>query len=95
MLSAETSALVAGGMRAPAAAQPTPVMVRVLRPVMVGGQRIEPGTDLAVDHWFAADLVTAGKAERVPAPPAAAAPAPIPPPAAPKVAAKEKPRAQQ
>jgi hypothetical protein len=93
MLSAETSALVAGGMRAPATAQNKPVAVRVLRPVMVAGQRIEPGAELVVEHWFAADLVTAGKAERVTAP-AAVAPTPIPPPTASK-AAKEKPRAQQ
>lgn len=72
MLSAETSALVAGGMRAPATA--SPVQVRVVRAVMWAGQRAEPGTVLSVDRWQAAELVTAGKAERVPAPAAAAQP---------------------
>lgn len=92
MISAETSALVAGA-QAPAARSPAPVTVRLLRAVMVDGQRIEPATDLTVDRWMAADLITAGKAERVatptlpPSPPDSAAVA--------KPPAKEKSRAQQ
>jgi hypothetical protein len=74
MVSAETSALVAGAIRAPAAAAPT-VTVRVLRGVMVGGLRIEPGAEIPVERWLAAELVTAGKAERIAAP---AAPEPKP-----------------
>ena len=63
MISAETSALVAGGLRAPAAARP--VTLRVLRGVVIAGARVEPGAEIAVDKWFAAELVTAGKAERI------------------------------
>lgn len=86
MISAETSALVAGGLRAPASQSPAPVAVRVLRAVMLDGQRVEPGTELDVDRWLAAELITAGKAERVTPTAPAAAPAPKP---------KEKQRAQQ
>lgn len=86
MISAETSALVAGGMRAPAAAAVPAVTLRLLRGVMVGGRRIEPGAEIAVDKWFAAELVTAGKAERIADRP------PTPEPAKPK---KEATRAQQ
>ena len=90
MLSAETSALVAGGMRAPATATAPQVTVRVLRAVMVGGKRIDPGTELAVDRWFAAELLSAGKAERL------ADAAPHPPELKPAAkAAKEKHRAEQ
>jgi hypothetical protein len=49
---------------------------------------VEPGAQIAVDKWFAAELVSAGKAERIAAPAAT-----DPKPAA--KAAKEKPRAQQ
>jgi hypothetical protein len=91
MLSAETSALVAGGMRAPATAADLPVTVRVVRPVMWGGSRQEIGTEISVHRWQAADLITAGKAERI-APQAAAA---TPPPAPAPKAAKEKSRAEQ
>lgn len=91
MLSAETSALVSGGMRAPAVAAAPPVAVRVLRPFMWGGQRVEVDAEISVDRWQAAELVTAGKALRI----APAAAAPTPTPAATKPPAKEKPRAQQ
>jgi hypothetical protein len=79
MLSTANNALVAGGMRAPAAAPAAPLLLRVVRAVMVGGVRAEPGQTLAVDRWLAAELVSAGKAERI-----APAPAAIPeaPPAA-------------
>jgi hypothetical protein len=87
MLSADTSALVAGSPQAPAAAG-TAVTLRVLRGVMVAGQRVEPGAQIAVDKWFAAELVSAGKAERVAAPAATE-----PKPAA--KAAERKTRAQQ
>lgn len=86
MLSAETSALVAGGMRAPATA-PAPVALRVLRAVMVAGARVEPGSEISVERWFAAELITAGKAEKIE--PAATVPTPA------AKAAKEKTRAQQ
>jgi hypothetical protein len=92
MLSAETSALVAGGMRAPATQQPARVTVRVVRAVMWGGQRIEPGQTLTVLPWQAAELVTAGKAERA-AP--AAPPTPSDNPQAAKAATKEKTHAQR
>ena len=86
MISAETSALVAGGMRAPATAPAKPVAVRVLRAYMVAGKCINVGTELAIDRSFAASLISAGKVERIdtPAPEQTAA-----------KAAKEKPRAQQ
>lgn len=67
MLSADTNALVAGSPQAPAAAG-TAVALRIVRAVMVAGQRVEPGAQIAVDKWFAAELVSAGKAERVAAP---------------------------
>ena len=86
MVSAETSALVAGALRAPAAAAAPAVTLRVLRGVMVAGKRIEPGAEITADKWFAAELVTAGKAERI-----AALSAQEPTPAA--KAAKEKTRA--
>ena len=65
MISAETSALVAGGNRAPAAPA-KPVMVRVLRAFMADGQRVEVGAEVPVAAAFAAELVAAGKAERAP-----------------------------
>lgn len=89
MLSAETSALVAGASQVPAASSPS-VAVRVLRAVMVAGQRVEPGAQIAVDKWFAAELVSAGKAERIEPPVASAS---VPTPAV--KAAERKPRAQQ
>ena len=93
MLSAETSALVAGGMRAQPPAASPPVLLRVVRPVMVGGLRVEPGQTLSVDKWFAAELITAGKAERIA--PSAAAPPPPKPPAASPPNRKEKPHVEQ
>lgn len=87
MISAETSALVAGGMRAPATAPAQPVALRVLRAYMVAGQCIAAGTELRVDRWLAAELISAGKAERIDAPASDTTPA--------AKAAKEKPRAQQ
>jgi hypothetical protein len=92
VLTAETSALVAGGMRAPAAQQPSWVTVRVVRAVMWGGQRVEPGESLTVLPWQAAELVTAGKAERA-AP--VAPPVPSEPTQAAKAAPKEKTHAQR
>jgi hypothetical protein len=86
VISAETSALVAGGMRAPAAAPAKPVAVRVLRAYMVAGKCIDVGTELAIGRAFAAELVSAGKVERID-------PAVLEQTAA--KAAKEKPRAQQ
>ena len=71
MLSAETSALVAGAMRAPAAAAPR-VAVRVLRPFMWAGKRVEPGAVLEVERHLASELVNANKAERAVLPPPAA-----------------------
>jgi len=90
MLSAETSALVAGGgIRPPAPAAPR-IALRVVRAVMWGGQRVEVGGEITADRYEAAELVTAGKAERIAAAPSAAAP--TQPAAKPP---KEKPRAQQ
>lgn len=87
MLSADNSALVAGGAATPAGSA---VTVRIVRAVMLGGRCIGPGIEVAVDRHMAAQLVTSGKAERVAAP---AQPAPETKPAA--KPAKEKPRAQQ
>lgn len=84
MISAETSALVAGGMRPPASRPPAPVSVRIVRAVMLGGKRVEPGTVLDLPPATVAELLSAGKAERA----AAAAPAASLKPAA-KKAAKE------
>jgi hypothetical protein len=93
MLSTANNALVAGGMRAPAAAPAAPLLLRVVRAVMVGGVRAEPGQTLAVDRWLAAELVSAGKAERIA--PSAAAPPPPKPPAASPPNRKEKPHVEQ
>lgn len=80
MLSAENSALVAGASVAPAT-QAAGVRVRILRAVMVDGYCVDAGREITVDKYFAAQLVSANKAERLP-------PAPEPKPAA--KAAKEK-----
>lgn len=96
-ISAQTSALVAGGMRAPATNAAPPVAVRILRGVLLGGARTEPGTVLQLDPLLAAQLINAGKARR--ADPAEAqqahraATTPKPAPARP-APAKETPHAQ-
>lgn len=94
MLSADNSALVAGAVPA---APATTVTVRILRAVMVDGCCVDVGREVTVDKYLAAQLLTSGKAERVPAPAAAtalpAAPTPETKPAA--KAVKEKTRAQQ
>lgn len=77
-------------MRAPASKPPAPVTVRIERGVMLGGQRVEPGTVLDLPPATAAELVHAGKATRT----TVAAPAGAPKPAA-KKAAKEQPHAEQ
>jgi hypothetical protein len=89
MLSAESSALVAGGMRAPAPRPPQLANVRITRAVMLAGAPVAVGTELALERWFAAELISAGKAE-----PVAPAPSQTQPPPAAK-AAKEKSRAEQ
>lgn len=90
MVSAETSALVAGGMRAPAGKPPAPIAVRIVRGVMLGGQRVEPGAELDLPPVVAAELVSAGKATRItPAAPAGNAKT------AAKKAAKENTSAEQ
>ena len=73
MISAETSTLVANGMRSGPAKPAAPVSVRTLRGVMLGGVRVEPGTVLQLAPALAAELVYAGKAEHHTAPPAKAA----------------------
>lgn len=90
MISAETSALVAGGMRPPASKPPAHVAVRIERGVMLGGQRVEPGAVLDLQPALAAELISAGKATRI----ATAAPAGAAKPAA-KKAAKENTSAEQ
>lgn len=88
MISAETAALVAGGMRAPASKPPAPVAVRIERGVMLGGQRVEPGAELELPPATVAELVNAGKATRITQVATAAKPAA-------KKAAKESPSAEQ
>ena len=69
MIAAATSPLVAGGRPAPAA----PIVdVRVLRPFLVKGQRVEVGAVLQVPRSLAAELANAGKAEMIARPAAAA-----------------------
>lgn len=80
MISAETSALVAGGMRPPASKPPADVAVRIVRGVMLDGKRVEPETELELPPARAAELVSAGKAVRL------AALAPTDKPAAKKAA---------
>lgn len=76
MLAAAGSPLVAGGLGAPARL----VRLRVLRPfLMKGGRRVEIGAEVEVPAALAGELVTALKAQRIVAAPAAAAmPAPAP-----------------
>ena len=88
MLSAETSALVAAAAKAPATTAAPMVTVRIVRNVMVGGFCVFAGREIEVDRNFAAQLISAGKAERITAPAT-----PEHKPAA--KAAKEKTRAQQ
>ena len=79
MLSAKESPLVAG------AAQPGgsrgQAWVRVLRAFTLGGVVIDVGTERQIDTIFAAEMVSAGKVERIAAPP--------PPKPAPEKSAKK------
>jgi hypothetical protein len=74
-LTAKHSPLVRG---AAVAAPQGQMRLRLVRAICITGQRLEAGTYLQhgqVDMATAAELVSAGKAERVPAP------VPVPPPA--------------
>lgn len=71
MLTAKNSALVAGGATSVAKT----IVVRILRPFLMRGERIEIGKTLEVARALGAELISAGKAERVAEPPPAAAPA--------------------
>lgn len=95
VMKAQGSVLVQG---AAAAAPLPPQWVRVVRAFMHGGKRQEPGAEIPVPSAVAAELVSNGKAARIPAPapaepppapPAAAAPTPTPTPPARKRAAQE------
>jgi len=65
MISAETSALVAGGHR-PLAARVKTIKVHVLRAFIADGLRVEAGTEPTLPAPFVAELVAAGKVRALP-----------------------------
>lgn len=72
-LTTADAALVQGGAAKPAAPA-RQIEVRLVRAIVMGGQRVEPGTTLQLDRVFASTLVSAGKAERVAAAPVVSVP---------------------
>lgn len=67
-LTTTDAALVQGGAARPAAPA-RQIEVRLVRAIVLGGQRVEPGATLQLDRVFASTLISAGKAERVVAAP--------------------------
>ncbi len=63
-LAAKNSPLVSGGGGRPAAPAAGPV--RLLRAICIKGERLEAGTEMQLERILASELISAGKAERVP-----------------------------
>jgi hypothetical protein len=74
VLTTTNTSLVSGAR--PSAPAAKSVHVKVLRPFLIGGVAQPLDTVLEVDVHLAAELITANKAVRVPAPQPAPAPAP-------------------
>lgn len=66
-LASTGSPLVSGGLGVNRKAAPAAGPVRLLRAICIKGERIEPGTVLQLDRALSSELISANKAERVPA----------------------------